>query len=104
MIKKLSLSLILTSSILVSPAQAIEPISIAASVVGGSLFCKMISCKTIVNKTELIDLYKTRQHQHARFEDIRKNGLKLNFDEKFCRSVPDTKGAMCYENGKWSLK
>ena len=95
MSKKLSLSLILFSSILVSPAQAIEPISIAASVVGGSLFCKMISCKTIVNKTELIDLYKTRQHQHARFEDIRKNGLKLNFDEKFCRSVPDTKSAMC---------
>ena len=101
---KLSLSLILASSIAVSPAQAVEPLSIAASVVGGSIFCKMISCKTVVNKTELIDLYKTRQHQQARFEDIRKNGLQLNFDEKFCRSIPDTEGAMCYENGKWSLK
>lgn len=102
--RKLSLTLILASSIAVSPAQAIEPLSIAASVVGGSIFCKMISCKTVIDKTEIIDLYKTRQHQQARFEDIRKNGLKLNFDEKFCRSVPDTNGAICYENGKWSTK
>lgn len=86
-----------------SPAQAIEPLSIAASVVGGSIFCKMISCKTVVNKTELIDLYKTRQYQLERFNDIRKNGLKLNFDEKICRAVPDTDGGLCYENGKWSI-
>ena len=84
-----------------SPAQAIEPLSIAASVVGGSIFCKMISCKTVVNKTELIDLYKTRQYQLERFNDIRKNGLKLTLMKRYVELflIPMEVFVMKMENG-----
>ena len=89
----------LVSSLLVgSEAKAFEPISLTASVVGGSIFCKMIKCKTHTNEVIIIRDKKLERAMLVRLDKMKKDfkwdewdeedscrsSTALNMGEKFC--------------------
>jgi len=78
-----------------SEAKAFEPVSLAASVVGGSIFCKIIECKTHNNEIIIIRDKKLERAMLDRLSKLRKDfkwdeedncraSVALNMDERFC--------------------
>ena len=100
--RKLWLTLILGSSVLISPAAyAIEPISTVASIVGGSLFCKMIKCETITTNV-IIQHHRDERKINARLQEMKTN---FKWEDSYCRSSPALEQGqkICFKDGSWKV-
>jgi len=99
--KQLLLTPTLASSIALwtGPAHAFEPILTVLSVIGGPIFCKIISCKTnvvhIVHGRDSKTLNKQLQKMKDEFE----------WEDEFCRSSPALEYGekFCFKNGTWKV-
>lgn len=88
-------STLVGSLVMGSEAKAFEPVSLAASVVGGSIFCKIIECKTHNNEIIIIRDKKLERAMLDRLSKLRKDfkwdeedncraSVALNMGERFC--------------------
>ncbi len=75
-------SALVSSMFVGSEAKAFEPISTLASIVGGSIFCKMIQCKTVNNEVIIIRDKKLEKAMIARLEKLRDENEDFNWDEE----------------------
>ena len=93
--KWLIASALVGSLVMGSEAKAFEPVSLAASVVGGSIFCKIIECKTHNNEIIIIRDKKLERAMLDRLSKLRKDfkwdeedncraSIALNMGERFC--------------------
>jgi hypothetical protein len=85
-----------------SSAHAFEPITTLLGIVGGPIFCKIISCRTTENNIVYI-----RQQNNDEIVK-RLEVMKDNFvwEDKFCRSSPmlETGQQICFDNDKMFIK
>ena len=88
-------SALVGSLVMGAEAKAFEPVSLAASVVGGSIFCKIIECKTHNNEIIIIRDKKLERAMLDRLSKLRKDfkwdeedncraSVALNMGERFC--------------------
>ena len=99
--RKLWLSLTLASSISFcsNPSYALEPVSTVASIVGGSIFCKMIQCEKV---TTNIVQYRDERKINKRLQEMRDN---FKWEDSYCRSSPALEQGqkICWKNGVWKV-
>ena len=67
-----------------SSAQAFEPITTVLGIVGGPLFCKMITCKS----TETNTIYVQQPMDPKTVARIEKMKADFKWDTEFCRLSP----------------
>jgi len=99
-------SVLLIASVTVgSEAHAFEPISTVASILGGSIFCKMIQCKSIEKNIFII---KDRELEKKQLDHLAQ--MKRDFEwakEDNCRYSPalNMNEMFCYNtSGKYYIK
>ena len=94
--KTLRLSLAASMILMSSSAQAFEPITTVLGIVGGPLFCKMISCKS----TETNTIYVQQPMDPKTVARIEKMKADFKWDTEFCRLSPilEPGEQLCYVN------
>mgnify|MGYP003668631176 FL=1 len=101
MTKRLLLTLTLASSITMcgTPAHAFEPVSTLLSIVGGSIFCKMIKCETV---TTNIVYVRDSEKMNKRLQKMKE---EFEWEEEFCRPSPALQEGekFCFKNGIWKV-
>ncbi len=94
--------LVVTSSLLATPAHGLEPVSTLVSIVGGSIFCKMIECKSVHNNVIYI---KSADHE-KNLKKLTSMRDKFKWETDHCRpsAALENGKQFCYENGKVVVK
>ena len=99
---KLSALLIVTSSLLAPPAHGFEPVSTIVSIVGGSIFCKMIQCKSVENN--VIYIRSANHEENLKKLKTMRDGFKWETDHCRSSAALDDGKQFCFENGKVMIK
>ena len=99
---KLSALLVVTSSLLATPAHGFEPVSTLVSIVGGSIFCKMIQCKSVENN--VIYIKSPNHEENLKKLKTMREGFKWETDHCRPSAALDDGKQFCFENGKVMIK
>ena len=99
---KLSALLVVTSSLLATPAHGLEPVSTVVSIVGGSIFCKIIECKSVHNNV----IYIKSENHEANLKKLKAMSEGFEWETDHCRpsAALENGKQFCYENGKVVVK
>jgi len=99
---KLSALLVVTSSLLATPAHGFEPVSTLVSIVGGSIFCKIIECKSVHNNV----IYIKSENHEANLKKLKAMSEGFEWETDHCRpsAALENGKQFCYENGKVVIK
>ena len=101
--KQLLLALTLASSITMygAAAHTFEPVSALLSIVGGSIFCKMIKCETVTTNI----VYVRDRDSEKMNKRLQKMKEEFEWEEEFCRPSPALEEGekFCFKNGIWKV-
>jgi|TARA_R110000744_G_scaffold52464_5_gene112395 hypothetical protein len=84
-----------------APAHTFEPVSALLSIVGGSIFCKMIKCETVTTNI----VYVRDRDSEKMNKRLQKMKEEFEWEEEFCRPSPALEEGekFCFKNGIWKV-